>query len=370
MRKNPIFCILWKVTTILSILAPQKIDAQSRVGGTPVGTILERLDAKLEKGVTFDQLSSYSRQFGFVDHDSDGRHSKLEYVEKGNYLTPQSRRGIFNAADHDGDGFVTKAEYILNRIITDEAKAIVQSMDDDKDGVIQRAEFIKNTTGKLSDATLARQVFGALDTNNNGEILVPEYLRVWGKWARTGNEPAEQRIAARENELRNSSQDGVGASRQGRDGRPGGPPSGLRGPRSGPPSVAEIFERFDANKDGKLQKSEIPDFSQQFILPADTNNDDVITKEELEKSRTNRQGGPPRRGGRRGPGRGFGGPPGRGGSSFGPFSGNTDPVRLNRAGLEVGSQLPEVTIFDADGNEFETASMKGGYSVLVFGCLT
>jgi hypothetical protein len=69
-------------------------------------------------------------------------------------------------------------------------------------------------------------------------------------------------------------------------GRPrGGPPSGRPDASAGPPSVDEVFERFDGNKDGKLQKEEVPEFIQQFILPADANGDDVVTKEELQVSR-------------------------------------------------------------------------------------
>ena len=63
-------------------------------------------------------------------------------------------------------------------------------------------------------------------------------------------------------------------------------------------------------------------------------------------------------GGPGGGGRG-GGPGGRGGGS-----------RLDASGLEVGSPMPEVTVFDQDGKPFETASLKGKYSVVVFGCLT
>ena len=54
---------------------------------------------------------------------------------------------------------------------------------------------------------------------------------------------------------------------------------------NGPPSVDVVFQRFDRNQDGKLQKAEIPAAVQQFILPADTNGDDVVTKEELQASR-------------------------------------------------------------------------------------
>jgi hypothetical protein len=187
-------------------------------------------------------------------------------------------------------------------------------------------------------------------------------VQIWGQWARTGRKPPEQRIAARESELRNSSQGTARNTRQENTGRRIGPPFGPPGRGSGPPSVAEVFQRFDANKDGELQKQEVPEFAQQFILPADTNKDEAVTKQELETFRASRgTGGRP--GGR-------GGPPGGNAGAFGPYSGNTDPVRLSRAGLKVGSPLPEVVVFDADGKEFETASLKGGYSVLVFGCLT
>ena len=97
---------------------------QLKVGETAVSAILERLGAKLESGLTARQRADYSRVFRLVDRDRDLRHSKEEYIEKGNYLNPQARRGIFRAADENQDGFVSKAEYVLNRIITDEAKAI------------------------------------------------------------------------------------------------------------------------------------------------------------------------------------------------------------------------------------------------------
>ena len=39
-------------------------------------------------------------------------------------------------------------------------------------------------SGKLKDEKLANGVFKALDTNKDGELVIPEYLRVWGRWAR------------------------------------------------------------------------------------------------------------------------------------------------------------------------------------------
>jgi hypothetical protein len=55
-----------------------------------------------------------------------------------------------------------------------------------------------------------------------------------------------------------------------------------------------VFQRFDRNQDGMLQKAEIPATVQQFILPAATNGDDVVTKAELQASRQRqRPGGRP-----------------------------------------------------------------------------
>ncbi len=35
-----------------------------------------------------------------------------------------------------------------------------------------------------------------------------------------------------------------------------------------------------------------------------------------------------------------------------------------------GTMLPDVNAFDEQGKEFSTASLRGSYTVLVFGCLT
>ena len=36
----------------------------------------------------------------------------------------------------------------------------------------------------------------------------------------------------------------------------------------------------------------------------------------------------------------------------------------------LGERLPDISGFDAKGNEFHLRSLKGNYTVLVFGCLT
>ena len=260
--------------------------APSKVGHVPVADVLQRLGAKLERGSAAKELDSYSSHFDRMDTNRDGKHTRAEYVDKGGYMTPQARAGIFRAADGNADGVVTKAEYVLNRIITDEAKAIVQGMDDDQDGLVERAEFVKYAAKLLSDPELAEQVYAALDTNADGGIPIPEYLRVWGQWARAGRKPAEERIAARRVEFANVAEKPSKRPVRPGEGRPsGGPPFGRPDAESGPPSVDEVFERFDGNKDGKLQKEEVPEFVQQFILSADADGDNVVTRKELKASR-------------------------------------------------------------------------------------
>jgi len=258
---------LWCLVVVFGI-PTQAVFAQARpstssktvtVGDVPVASVLKRLGANLERGTASRTLDDHSRLFDRTDSNRDGKHTTTEYVENGRYLTPQARSGIFRAADGNGDGVVTKAEYILNRIITDEAKRIVQEMDDDRDGRVERAEFLKHSTKLLSDKTLAVQVFSALDRNADGVILVPEYLRVWGQWARAGTSSAEKRIAARRAELVDTTDKPTSP----RGERPGGfGPPARAGSRfgSGPPSPRQFVEnalRFDADKDGKLDRQEL-----------------------------------------------------------------------------------------------------------------
>ena len=63
------------------------------------------------------------------------------------------------------------------------------------------------------------------------------------------------------------------------DGRPEHGP-GMRG-HKGPPDPAELVKRFDKNGDGQLQVAELPEHMQKFMGKADTNNDGVITVDEL-----------------------------------------------------------------------------------------
>ena len=78
---------------------------------------------------------------------------------------------------------VSEEEYVVNRIITDEAKEIFFQMDANRDSRLTLKELL--ASGKFKDPKLAKAVFQALDADGDGELVIPEYLRVWGRWARS-----------------------------------------------------------------------------------------------------------------------------------------------------------------------------------------
>ena len=156
----------------------------NRIGGQTPLQILAMLGAKGEAGAQPAKLGEYRRIFGFIDANDDGNLSTKEFVEDGRYMNRQARQGIFRASDANGDGVVSEQEYVINRIITDEAKAILAKMDEDGDGRVTQKEFLGHS-GLPED--LSKAVFNEFDTDGNGELVIPEYLRVWGRWARSGN---------------------------------------------------------------------------------------------------------------------------------------------------------------------------------------
>jgi Ca2+-binding EF-hand superfamily protein len=204
-------------------------------------------------------------------------------------MTPQARAGIFRAADNNGDGVVTRTEYVLNRIITDEAKGIVQQTDADKDGRVTRAEFVEGSP--IEDMAISRAVFDALDTSGDGMITAPEYLRVWGGWARPNYKAQEAALAARLAKLGHE-RDGSTSGKPDRGGRPAG----------GPPSVEHMFRVMDRDQNGELSKAEFRGPPHVFTA-ADKDKNGRVTRAEMEAFRARTGKGGPGRSSLRGSGR-------------------------------------------------------------------
>ena len=185
LKKNRLSSLFLPLLFCLDFVAfsqPNTGKKKERIGGHSQRQILDMFGYQGILGITDQQVASYRRVFGFGDANRDGRHSKKEYIEDGFYLSKQSRQGIFRASDSNGDGFVTEAEYVINRMITDEAKEIFHKLDANRDNKLTAKEII--ASGKFKDEKLAQAVFKTLDVDGSKSLVIPEYLRVWGRWAR------------------------------------------------------------------------------------------------------------------------------------------------------------------------------------------
>ncbi len=120
------------------------------------------------------------------------------------------------------------------------------------------------------------------------------------------------------------------------------------GPAFGP---EEMFERLDADRDGKVTRNEVPEREQGFIERFDHDGDGVVTRDEIVdavKEAITRQSA-------------------RDASTQRPRG---PRANFERTAPKVGEALPDATGYDAEGKEFKLSRLKGSYAVLVFGCLT
>ncbi len=117
--------------------------------------------------------------------------------------------------------------------------------------------------------------------------------------------------------------------------------------------VAEnpLVRALDRDGDGEISSRELKNAAES-LKRVDRNRDGQITMDEARPSSGGSSSGRPTGGSR-------GGGPGSPGAST-----------LERSGLALGQQMPDVTVFDANGEKFSLSSVKGKYAVLVFGCLT
>jgi Ca2+-binding EF-hand superfamily protein len=171
-----------------------------------------------------------SRLLAF-DANSDGRLEKSE--------VPERMQGLFARGDRDNDGALTTGELkaMASSAQPDPAREGVpveplrRALDTDQDGSLSQAEIAN------APAALAK-----LDRNADG-VLSGEEIR----------------------------------------------PAMRRGPGRNPAEMYKhILEENDANHDGKLAVSELPDRMREFLGRADTNGDGFISQEEMGAMRPRR----------------------------------------------------------------------------------
>lgn len=167
--------------------------------------------------------------------------------------------------DKNGDGKVQVSE------LPDRMQDRLGKADTNGDGVISADELTAHF-----DA-MKKEMFAKADKNADGSIEESEVPAERWQHMLPADANKDGKITAAELDAAHAS----GAIKGFHDGPHGG--GGFRhGP---PPSTDEILAKFDANKDGVLDSTEIPEPMRRFIDKVDADKDGKITKSELDAAR-------------------------------------------------------------------------------------
>jgi len=92
---------------------------------------MKALGPKGEKIFSAQEIAGYGENYGRMDSNHDGFLTIAEYIANSGHFrgNKAGAKGFINISDNDKDGAVSRAEYVMNRIITDEAKAIYTRID-------------------------------------------------------------------------------------------------------------------------------------------------------------------------------------------------------------------------------------------------
>ena len=159
--------------------------------------VMDLLGARGEAAFTPSQVAGFGAVFSRMDRNRDGRLSAEEYTGGSRHFAGNAAgaAGFIRASDADGDGHLSLAEYVENRIITDEAKAIFAAIDPATDRASvpafrwTMAESAFVGSALFADSILAGAIFDAMDGDGDAVLTLPEYLVVYGQWARAAGLP-------------------------------------------------------------------------------------------------------------------------------------------------------------------------------------
>ena len=187
---------------------------------------------------------------------------------------PRFPNPVLEAIDADKNGELS-AEEIANAATT------LKTLDKNSDGKLDMAETRPNfegmgrgfggpSGGGGSEEMINRLI--AMDANKNGKLEkdeVPERMQSMFSRADKNEDGAIDK-----EEMTAMARERSGGQGGGFGGGPGGP--------GGREFLAQMMERADADKDGKLSGDEIPPFMRERLEQTDTNKDGALDKAELE----------------------------------------------------------------------------------------
>lgn len=175
-------------------------------------------------------------------------------MRRGHFGSPEA---LFERFDKDKDG-VLKLEELPTKL-----QRMLAGADKDSDGALSLQEL-----GAHRDAMKAK-MFSHIDSNGDGFVTEAEAGKRWSKLS-VADANKDGKVSAEE--LGQAHRDGTLVPFHGKRGFAG---------KRGMMDPARMLEKFDANKDGKLELVELPERMRERLGAADTNGDKVLSLDEL-----------------------------------------------------------------------------------------
>ena len=226
----------------------------------PDGSFFKSMDKNDDKAISKEEAGERWERLGKADKDGDGKVTMQELMAnrpEGGPGSPGRPGGgeFFANSDKNKDGKVSKDE------VPAEAWERLGKLDKDGDSAVSREEMAAMMPGRGGPGGPGGgELFAKSDKNGDGKISKDEVpAEAWDRIGRL-DKNSDGSITKEE----------MAAMMQ------GGP--GLGGPQGGPEAV---FSRYDADKDGKLSKTEVPAEMWDRLSKADENADGLVSKEEL-----------------------------------------------------------------------------------------
>ncbi len=224
--------------------------------------LFEQMDADKDGKISKAEFEAFRNgQFKAADKNGDGVIGKDEFAAHAETLRAEAIDRLFARYDRNNDGKITADELPLRRGARDGAMRF-ESIEGSRKGHVTLEEYAKAAAARLE--ARAKQRFERLDANKDGKLMADE-------------------IAGRDSLLRSDANNDGAVTLE----------EFLAPARAQFARAIEIeFKALDVSGDGKLTAAEYRSGAAKprFLLLADANRDGVLTKDEVAKNFAERGG--------------------------------------------------------------------------------